>query len=292
MPQYRKLYVKIVESLDVNDMPDDFTRLLWVLLPLALCREGRGIDNPRWLQSRLFPLRADVTAEQIQAAFNWLCERGMVVRFADHDRNYFYLPNWTRYQGNTEREAPSNYPPPPAPESVPACRPTEVIEPGGDGVGVCREDGAGKGREDGGGKGREDGAAPSAHRDLGTGSGPAPDSVATGSGPEAAATAEAGQGAAAPAAPAGPAHAVAADEDGAVDQLVALGVEPAAAATLGRQYPAASIRGWIDYARTQTRLRDPAGFVISRLQRGLAPPAPPSRTRRYTSGPYADLIES
>ena len=32
MPQWRKLHVRTIDSVDVNDMPDDFTRLLWVLL--------------------------------------------------------------------------------------------------------------------------------------------------------------------------------------------------------------------------------------------------------------------
>lgn len=42
MPKYRKLWIKTVESHDINEMPDDFTRLLWVLLPLGLDSEGRG----------------------------------------------------------------------------------------------------------------------------------------------------------------------------------------------------------------------------------------------------------
>ena len=44
MPTWRKLHVKATESLDINDMPDDFHRLLWVMLPLGLDREGRGLD--------------------------------------------------------------------------------------------------------------------------------------------------------------------------------------------------------------------------------------------------------
>ena len=34
MPRYRKLHTKTLESLDINDMPDDFCRLFWTLLPL------------------------------------------------------------------------------------------------------------------------------------------------------------------------------------------------------------------------------------------------------------------
>ena len=68
MPQYRKLFLKIIESDDVNDMPDDFTRLAWTWLPLILCREGRCIDNAALVRSKLFPMRADVTADQVGAA--------------------------------------------------------------------------------------------------------------------------------------------------------------------------------------------------------------------------------
>ena len=115
MPRYRKLYTKTVESLDVNDMPDDFTRLFWVLLPLALCREGRGLNNPAWLRSKLFPLREDVTQEQVELAFDWFIQRGMVVQYAVDGREYFYVPSFHTYQGNTVKEAESDYPAPQSP---------------------------------------------------------------------------------------------------------------------------------------------------------------------------------
>lgn len=113
MPKYRKFYTKTVESLDINDMPDDFTRLLWVMLPLGLCAEGRGVDNPSWVKSKIFPLRLDVTFEMIEDALAWYTERGMVQRYEVEGRHYFCIPTWHRYQGNTERESETNYPPPP-----------------------------------------------------------------------------------------------------------------------------------------------------------------------------------
>jgi len=113
MPQYRKLYTKTTESLDINDMPDDFTRLTWVLLPLALCREGRGLDNAAWIKAKLYPLRIDVTLEQIQAAMNWFAERGMTQRYTVAGRSYFFVPTWYEYQTGTNKEAPSPYPQPP-----------------------------------------------------------------------------------------------------------------------------------------------------------------------------------
>ena len=113
MPRYRKLYTKTVESMDVHEMPDDFTRLTWVLLPLALCREGRGVDNTAWIKSKLFPLRTDVTSQMLQDAFDFFASRGMIERYKVDGRGYFYIPTWTEYQGVTTREADSIYPAPP-----------------------------------------------------------------------------------------------------------------------------------------------------------------------------------
>lgn len=123
MPRYRKLYVKVCESLDVQDMPDDFHRLLWVLLPLGLDSEGRGVDNPSWIKAKVMPLRLDVTTEMIESAMVWYANRGMVVRYQVSGRSYFWIPTFKQYQGNTSKEAESNYPAPPN-ERTTGSRPT------------------------------------------------------------------------------------------------------------------------------------------------------------------------
>lgn len=112
MPQWRKLHVKTVDSMDVNDMPDDFTRLLWVMLPLALDSKGRGIDEPVWVRSKVFPLRTDVSEEKVGRAMEWYEKRGMISRYEVNGRYYFEVPTFTKYQGNTEREAASVIPDP------------------------------------------------------------------------------------------------------------------------------------------------------------------------------------
>jgi len=112
MPKYRKLYVKTTESLDINDMPNDTYRLLWVLLPLGLCREGRGIDNQAWIKAKIMPLRQDITEEAIGEMMDWFTDRKMIVRYEVKSRRYFYIPTFHDYQGNTTREAESNYPSP------------------------------------------------------------------------------------------------------------------------------------------------------------------------------------
>ncbi len=112
MPQWRKLHVKTVDSLDVAAMPDDFTRLMWTYLPLCLDSEGRGIDNARWLRSKLFPLREDVSDEMVCRSMTWVAARGMIERYEVGGRAYFHVPTFHEYQGKTDREAPSRIPAP------------------------------------------------------------------------------------------------------------------------------------------------------------------------------------
>lgn len=94
-------------------MPDDFTRLLWSWLPLALDREGRGIFNATWVKSKVFPLREDKTPEDVNRAMGWYAKRGMIEIYQVKGREYFYIPTFHEYQGDTRKEANSTLPQPP-----------------------------------------------------------------------------------------------------------------------------------------------------------------------------------
>ena len=113
MPTYRKLHTKIIDSFDFAEMPDDFTRVFWLLLIVATDSEGRMIDSPAWLRSKMFPMRSDVNGKQIESALSWLAERGMVVRYQYDGRGYFYVKRFKDYQSGTEKEAKSTLPAPP-----------------------------------------------------------------------------------------------------------------------------------------------------------------------------------
>lgn len=112
MPQWRKLHTKIVESLDFHEMPSDFVRLVWVLLPLGVDREGRALDNAALVKSHIMPLRDDVATADIDQALAWFAERGMIVRYQVKGRLYFLIPTFHDYQGSTTKEAESQYPAP------------------------------------------------------------------------------------------------------------------------------------------------------------------------------------
>jgi hypothetical protein len=123
MATWRKLHTKIVESLDVNDMPDDFTRLVWAFLPLGLDKEGRCLDNPSFVKAKIMPLRDDVAPKRMKEALDWFAERGMIVRYEVAGRAYFYVPTFGEYQGDTSRECKSNYPAPQDQGAQTSCSP-------------------------------------------------------------------------------------------------------------------------------------------------------------------------
>jgi hypothetical protein len=128
MPKYRQLHLKIIDSFDFNEMPDDFTRVVWLLLTLILDSEGRGIYNMAWVKSRMFPLREDVTEDQLHNAFNWLEDRGMIVVYSIKDRIFFYLPTFKNYQTGTDKEAKSSIPAPELLQSN-SITTTELLQP-------------------------------------------------------------------------------------------------------------------------------------------------------------------
>jgi hypothetical protein len=126
MPKYRALYTKIIDSFDFNDMPDDFVRLTWVMLPLILDCEGRGIDSPMWIRAKMYPLRNGVIDSEIRRAFDWFVEHEMIIRYEVKGRLYFYIPTWKQYQKGTQKEAASVLPEPPEVRSKSGVSPEKV----------------------------------------------------------------------------------------------------------------------------------------------------------------------
>ena len=123
MPQWRKMHLKMIESDDVINMPDDFTRFLWVMLIMIADREGRGRRNPLWIRSKAFPTRLDVTLDQVDAAMDWMAGRGMIAIYFSGEDDYFQICSFHRYQ-NTAKEAESLFPADPNGSSMAA----ELVE--------------------------------------------------------------------------------------------------------------------------------------------------------------------
>lgn len=112
MPTYRKTHTKTLDSYDFNGLPDDFSRVCWLLLPLILDSEGRGIYNLAWIRSKMFPLRENVQLAKIKKSFDCFAEKKMIIVYEANGKEYFYIPSWKIYQTGTEREAKSTLPVP------------------------------------------------------------------------------------------------------------------------------------------------------------------------------------
>lgn len=110
MPTWRKLQIKSLDSIDINTLPDDTSRLFWNNLILIGDKEGRGLLNGAWLRSKTFPLRDDLSPELL-ISYMWQFEQlGMITIYEVDERKYYEICNWHDYQ-STEKEAKSNYPP-------------------------------------------------------------------------------------------------------------------------------------------------------------------------------------
>lgn len=113
MPTYRKLHTSVLTSRDLDALPDDTTRLAWLLLPLVLDKEGRAIDHATLLRNQLFPMREDIDTAQVAAMLDCWADLGLIVRYEIDGRGYFYVPSFNDEQGQRPKETASVLPPPP-----------------------------------------------------------------------------------------------------------------------------------------------------------------------------------
>jgi len=79
------------------------------------------------------------------------------------------------------------------------------------------------------------------------------------------------------------------ESDAVLDELVAFGVDIHVARQLANRCTLAQVRGWISYVAQAEGLRNPRGFLVSRLRAGEMPPS--DSRRRFLGGEYADFIE-
>jgi len=128
MPKWRKLWVKITSSFDVGDMPDHFTRLCWTWLPLVLSCEGTAPLHSGYIRGKLFPLCSDVTDEMVGRAMEWFVSHGMLETYNVDGRDYIHMVNFSKYQGNTNKEADSDFPPMPIIESTDSGVSPELVQ--------------------------------------------------------------------------------------------------------------------------------------------------------------------
>ena len=100
----------ICTSEDVNALTP-FEETVFYRLIVQCDDFGRFDARPLLLKSRLFPLREDVTAQDVESAVQRLCEQGMVSVYEVFGRQYLCLNSWEAHQNVRARR--SKFPPPP-----------------------------------------------------------------------------------------------------------------------------------------------------------------------------------
>lgn len=72
---------------------------------------GKGIDNPRLLKAALWPLRDEVTLEDIEGWQKELVHRGRIIRYSVEGKRYFAVSRWPEHQ-KPQHPKDSEYPDP------------------------------------------------------------------------------------------------------------------------------------------------------------------------------------
>ena len=114
----RFLKESILTSETVGDL-DHFTWRLFVSLITLADDFGRGKANPAVIKGQVFPLKPEVSANQIEKSIKILNERGAIKLYQVGDTRYFYFPTWEKHQ--VCRAKKSKYPAPNEDESANKC---------------------------------------------------------------------------------------------------------------------------------------------------------------------------
>jgi hypothetical protein len=75
-----------------------FDRLLWIgLISACADDQGRMIDNPGLIRSKIFPVD-DISIEDINNGLNRFVESGRIVRYIANNKKAIQLTNWWKHQ--------------------------------------------------------------------------------------------------------------------------------------------------------------------------------------------------
>lgn len=90
---------------------DHFERLIWIgLFAVVADDQGRMLDSPALIRSKVFPYDEQVTVEQVEAALVKM--NGQLTRYEADGKKLIQMVNWWKYQAPSWA-TPSKYPAPP-----------------------------------------------------------------------------------------------------------------------------------------------------------------------------------
>lgn len=110
MGKIRSIHPEACESEKLTALSDGAERTLW-RLGTQSDDEGRGLDNPKLLAAKLYPLDDRKDADTIDAHLWELSDAGMVVRYEVDGKRYYEVHDFTDWQ-KPRHFTPSKLPPP------------------------------------------------------------------------------------------------------------------------------------------------------------------------------------
>lgn len=115
MARGRMLNWAVTESMKFHKLPDDTCRLMATWTISLLDAYGVFHADPVLVKSRVFPMRADLSIEQVQKYLDAMEQAGLIRRFVHDGRVYQYWPGFKENQPHLHqgREAASGFPKPP-----------------------------------------------------------------------------------------------------------------------------------------------------------------------------------
>ena len=94
-------------------MQDETCMLLWIGLLTKVCDDqGRFLDNPSLIKSKLFPLKETPTAADISNTIAFFTADEKLISYQAEGKHYLQFANWWKYQASSQWMGASKYPAP------------------------------------------------------------------------------------------------------------------------------------------------------------------------------------
>lgn len=91
---------------------DFFSRIAWIGLIVACADDqGRFLDNPAIIRSKVFALDNDVKDKKVESTISELSAAGKILRYKSNNKRLIQIVNWWKYQ-SPSWASPSKFPAP------------------------------------------------------------------------------------------------------------------------------------------------------------------------------------
>ena len=91
---------------------DYVARFAWIGLIVSCADDqGRFLDNPAIIYSKIFALDNDITIDKVESIISGFADAGKIVRYQINNKKIIQIVNWWKYQ-TPSWASPSKYPPP------------------------------------------------------------------------------------------------------------------------------------------------------------------------------------